>query len=516
MATHPSHGTFGFVWQRLEPSRDDSSFFCALVAGGRLDDARATPPATIPPMIDLKAMREDPERFRRGARRKGMDVDFDRLLALDAERRRLLGEQESLRAEQKRLAKESGPAIGRLSGALKKAGDAERPALEAELEELKAAPARLKTRIQGLEAEIAGLDPALEALLLSVPQPPDDDVPDGLTADDNVELRRWNPEGFDPSLAFEAQRGFRPRAHTEIVERLGLADFERGVRMAGSRSYVLTGAGMRLHQALLRYAFDLIVDRHGFTPVSVPVLVREEGMVGTGFFPAGRDQTYAVAERERGGAHDLYLTGTGEVGLMAYRMGEILDEAELPLKLATVSTCFRREAGAAGRDTAGLYRIHQFDKVEQVVVCRADEAESRRWHASMIEIVEELLRGLGLPYRLLRCCAGDLGPKNADMIDIECWMPGRGEPGDGGVPAGAYGETHSASRLYDYQCRRLNTRYRGDSTGGKTVFCHSLNNTVLASPRVMIPVLEMHQREDGAVDVPEALRPYMGGLERIG
>ena len=184
----------------------------------------------------------------------------------------------------------------------------------------------------------------------------------------------------------------------------------------------------------------------------------------------------------------------------------------------TVSTCFRREAGAAGKDTAGLYRIHQFDKVEQVVICKADEAESRAWHKKMMGYVQELLRSLSIPHRLLQCCTGDLGPKNADMVDIESWMPGRGEVGRDGVPSGGYGETHSASRLYDYQCRRLNMRYRaGGAVGkGETVFCHSLNNTVLASPRFLIPLLENHQNADGSVTIPEPLRAYMGGKTQIG
>jgi seryl-tRNA synthetase len=206
---------------------------------------------------------------------------------------------------------------------------------------------------------------------------------------------------------------------------------------------------------------------------------------------------------------------------MGVHQDEILDEAALPLKYTTVSTCFRREAGAAGKDTAGLYRIHQFDKVEQVVICKADQAESRAWHKRMIGFVEELLQSLGLPYRLLQCCTADLGVKNADMIDIESWMPGRGETvgsGKDARPSGAYGETHSASRLYDYQCRRLNMRYRpgGEQGKGPTVFCHSLNNTVAASPRILIPILEMWQNEDGTVTVPPALRGYMGGKEKIG
>lgn len=484
---------------------------------GRLTAALAFFVDTIRPMIDLKAFREDPIRFIAGAKKKSIAVDFDRLKSIDEESRRVQGEAESLRAEQNRLAKESGPAIGKLMGQIKSATGDAKAALEREAEALRAKPAALKEQIAALEKRIDAITPELNALLLTVPLPPDADVPVGKGSEDNVEVRRWSPPGFDPAKSFESQRGFRPRAHQEIVERLGLVDFERGVKMAGSRSYVLKGMGMRLHQAVLRFAFDRIVEKHGFIPMSVPVIVREECMVGTGFFPAGREQTYCVEETRRGEAHDLFLTGTGEVGLMGLHAGEILDEAQFPIKMATVSTCFRREAGAAGRDTAGLYRIHQFDKVEQVVITRADEAESRKWHATMIDIVEQLLQALQIPYRLLQCCTGDLGVKNADMIDIESWMPGRGEVGKDGVPGGAYGETHSASRLYDYQCRRLNMRYRPGGSGGKgaTTFCHSLNNTVLASPRVLIPILEMNQNEDGSVTVPEVLRGYVGGVERI-
>jgi seryl-tRNA synthetase len=250
----------------------------------------------------------------------------------------------------------------------------------------------------------------------------------------------------------------------------------------------------------------------------VPVLVREEAMTGTGFFPAGREQAYQVNEADRGGGQDMFLTGTGEVGLMGVHQDEILDQATLPRRYITVSTCFRREAGAAGKDTAGLYRIHQFDKVEQVVIDVADEAKSRAHHRTMMGFVETLLQRLGLPYRLLQCCTGDLGVKNADMVDIECWMPGRGAVGKDGVPAGDFGETHSASRLYDYQCRRLNMRYRpgGDTGQGATAFCYSLNNTVAASPRILIPLLEMHQNPDGSVSIPEPLRPHLNGQTKVG
>ncbi len=499
-------------------------------------------------MIDLKDLRERPDRYRDGCRKKGMAVDIDRLLVLDERRRSLSTQRDAVRAEQGKVEKEIGPQIGKLAGALKKATGDERSRMEAELEALKARPAALKARVQEFEAGVAEIDPELNALLLSVPLPPDADVPVGTSGDDNVEIRRWAPPaqppqglgttgegpwGFDAKKPYEENRGFRPKTHVELVKDLGLADFERGVKIAGSRSYVLTGDGMLLHNAVLRYAFDTMTLRQGFKAMSVPVLVREEAMVGTGFFPAGREQAYHVEESKRGGGHDQFLTGTGEVGLMALHIDEILREEDLPLRYTTVSTCFRREAGAAGKDTAGLYRIHQFDKVEQVVICRADEAESRAWHTKMLGYVEELLQGLGLPYRLLQCCTGDLGVKNADMIDVESWMPGRGEMDKQGRPMGDWGETHSASRLYDYQCRRLNLRYRpaatagasgsgggsGEGSGGgdrtPTVFCHSLNNTVAASPRLLIPILEMWQNADGSVTVPPVLRPYMGGKERI-
>jgi seryl-tRNA synthetase len=468
-------------------------------------------------MIDLKDLRENPGKYRDGCAKKGVAVNIDRILALDAERRSALTEQERLRAEQKRLEKELGPRIGQLAGAIKKAAGPERQRLEHELNEIKIRPTGLKAEVQRYEERAGALEPELNALLLQVPLPPDPDVPVGAGSEDNVEIRRWDPPGFDTRRTFEQNRGFAPKAHLDLVRDLKLADFERGVKLGGTRSYILTGDGMRLHMALLRYAVDFMTQKHGFCPMSVPVIVREEAMVGTGFFPAGREQAYHVEESKRGGGYDLFLTGTGEVGLMGIHQGEILPEESLPLKYVTVSTCFRREAGAAGKDTAGLYRIHQFDKVEQVVICRADEAESRAWHQKMIGFVEELLQSLGLPYRLLQCCTGDLGVKNADMVDIESWMPGRGEAPKGGSPAGAYGETHSASRLYDYQCRRLNMRYRPGGGGGQgpTLFCHSLNNTVLASPRILIPILEIWQNKDGSVTVPEVLRGYVG-KDRIG
>lgn len=464
-------------------------------------------------MIDLKDLRQRPEHYKQGAANKNENADLiDELLAVDVELRKLLTEREQLTAEKNKIGKE----IGGLAGRLKKASDEEKAGLQEQMQSLQARPNAIKARETELAEAIGKLEPKRDAIWLKLPQPADADVPVGKSADDNVELKQWNPAGalaFDPTKTFEDNRGFKPKTHLELGAMHDLFDFDRGTKISGARSYVLRGDGFRLHNAVLRFAFDTMTNENGFTPLSAACAVRHQTMVGTGFFPGGRDQVYDIANptSEEG----LALTGTGEVGLMAYHADEIVDFDALPMTYTTVSTCFRREAGAAGRDTAGLYRIHQFDKVEQVVICKADEAESRNWHKKMLGFVEGLLQRLGLPYRLLQCCTGDLGPKNADMIDVECWMPSRGPLADDGTPLGEYGETHSASRLYDYQCRRLNIRYREPETK-KTVIAHSLNNTVAASPRILIPILEIYQQEDGSILVPEVLRPYMGGQETIG
>ena len=436
-------------------------------------------------MVDLKDVRENPDKYRRGAQLKGVAVDVDAILAIDDRRRHHLQAFERARAEQNAASKD----IGKLRDATEK----------------QAAIARvgaLKETVQREDAAARSAEAELTPLLLAVPQPPDDDVPVGADASQNVVVRTWGePRRFD----------FKPLSHVEIGERHGLFDFKRGAGVAGTRSYFLTGAGAELHAAVMRFAVDLMTREHGFTAMSVPVLVRESAMRGTGFFPAGREQAYRVGEVSEVGDDVGYLTGTAEVSLTAFHADEVLAEAELPKKYTAVSTCFRREAGAAGKDTAGLYRVHQFDKCEQVVICRADVAESRRWHLEMLGYSEDLLRRLGQPYRVIACCTGDLGAKNAAMFDVETWMPSRATAAD---PGSGYGETHSASRLYDYQSRRLNLRYK--DADGRLRFCHTLNNTVVASPRVLIPILENGQNADGSVTVPEVLRPYLHGRERIG
>ena len=430
-------------------------------------------------MIDLKDLRERPDFYRRGAELKNVAVDIDAIVALDEKRRAAQLEFEQLRAEQNRASAE----IGRIADA------AARKTAIAQVSELKA-------RVKQAEVRSREHETQLQPLLMTIPQPPDEDVPIGKNAADNVVIRvEGEPRAFD----------FEPLSHIQLAEKHRLADFERGVRLAGTRSYFLVGAGALMHQALLQMAMDMMTREKGFTPLTVPVLVREEAMRGTGFFPAGRDQSYQVDA----GPDERFLTGTAEVGLTAFHTGDLLDEKELPRKYTAISTCFRREAGTYGKDTAGLYRVHQFDKCEQVVICRNDVQESRRWHMEMLGYSEEVLRRLELPYRVIACCTGDIGTKNAAMMDIETWMPSRVS---GAVDSG-YGETHSASRLYEFQARRLDLRYR--DAGGVVRFCHTLNNTVVASPRILIALWENHQSRDGSIAIPAALRPYMQGMERI-
>jgi len=326
---------------------------------------------------------------------------------------------------------------------------------------------------------------------------------------------------------------------------LGIIDIERGVKLAGTRNYILKGDGALLHWAVLRFAMDFMVGK-GYVPMSVPVLMKDKAMTGTGFFPGSEDQTYRTEEDQEGVIvnHEamlktetsqggivndeastgtgyspigtgleqpfqteegkLNLAGTAEVPLTAYHMGEILKAEELPLKYVAMSSCFRREAGAAGKDTYGLYRIHQFDKVEQVIICQNNTVESNRFHNEILANAEAVMLALELPYRVAKVCTGDLGRGQAKKFDIETWMPSRN----------SYCETHSASKFYEFQTRRLNLRYK-DSATKKNLFCHTLNNTVIASPRILIPILELYQTEDGSVTIPNALQPYMGGKEKI-
>lgn len=430
-------------------------------------------------MLDIRTVREEPDRCRQAAIKKHFPdraEAVDRVLALDGELRALTPELDRMRSEQKAASKR----IGRLP-------PEERALAQKEQQEFKAQLHQQEERERELKQQRD------EALML-VPQIPDDEVPDGKDDSFNVEVRTWGePTAFD----------FEARAHDDLAHAQGWLDVEKAAAMAGSRNYMLLGDLARLHDAVLRYASEHMVQK-GFTLVDPPVLVREAPMRGTAFFPGGEEQTYHC-ERD-----DLYLIGTSEVPVTSLHGGEILEEHELPKRYVGRSLCFRREAGTYGKDTKGLYRVHQFQKVEQVIVDIADRDRSIEHHHAITKNAEDVLQAFGLPYRVVLVCGGDLGVPQAAKYDIECWMPSRN----------AYGETHSASRFYDYQARRLNLRYR-PSAGGeggkpKPQFCHTLNNTVLASPRILIPLLEVHQQADGRVRLPECLRPLMGGQEFIG
>ena len=343
-------------------------------------------------------------------------------------------------------------------------------------------------RIKGYEKELGPLEDELDELMLLVPNIPAEEVPEGETDEDNVLVREW---GEIPQFDFPL------KDHLELGEELDLIDMKGAAKLAGSRTYMLKNEGALLELAVLQFTLNHLVEK-GFSPMLVPTLVRREPMVGTAYFPGGEEQTYAC---EKDGK---YLIGTSEVPVTAYHSGEILDEAELPRLYAGYSTCYRREAGAAGRDTRGLYRIHQFNKVEQVVVCRNDEEESLRMHEFILGNAEEVVQALELPYRVVNVCGGDLGQPQVQKFDIETWMPSRE----------SYGETHSASRFHDFQSRRLDLRYR--DSDGKVHFCHTLNNTGIASPRILISILELNQEADGRIRIPGVLQSYMGGREYIG
>jgi seryl-tRNA synthetase len=421
-------------------------------------------------MIDIKEIRENPEQFIKAAKDKNIEVDIGRLLKLDQMLRAVKQGLQDITTEKNKIGKE-----------IPKLQESEKTKALKKLSELK------KDEILN-QSEINRLQPEFDALMLLVAQPADDDVPLGKDDTENVELRK---EGKVRQFDFE------PKDHVKLGLELGIIDIERGVKLAGTRSYFLKGDGARLHWAILQFAMDVMISR-GYVPMSVPILMKDEAMRGTGYYPGSEEQTYRM-ERD-----ELNLAGTAEVPLTAYYMGEILKEEQLPLKFVGLSSCFRREAGAAGKDTYGLYRIHQFDKVEQVVVCKNSTEESNKYHEEILTNAETVMRALELPYRVVVVCTGDLGRGQAKKYDVEAWMPSRGN----------YCETHSASKFYDFQARRMNLRYKESATK-KNMFCHTLNNTVIASPRILIPVLELYQNADGSVTVPKVLQPYMGGQERI-
>ncbi|MEK5394573.1 serine--tRNA ligase [Paenibacillus sp. FSL K6-2859] len=423
-------------------------------------------------MLEMNWIKDNQELVRNTATWKRVDFPLDELLNWDEKRRSLRQETEQIRAERNGLTKE-------VEQLLRK-GD--RPAGEI----VKAQVRELNNRLNLLEADLNEAERCCRELMLLAPNPVSQDTPIGHDDNDNLELRL---NGAVPEF------GFTPRDHVELGELHDIIDIPRGVKAGGPRSYVLKGAGLMLHLAVQRLALDVLTAR-GFTVMDVPVIVRPEALERTGFFPGGMDQTYELSGDNR------WLVGTSEVSLVSLYSDEIV-ELDTPMRLAGMSTCFRREVGSAGRDVRGLYRVHQFSKIEQVVLCRNDEGVSDHMLHEVLANAEHILQLLELPYRVMAVCTGDMSLKTHKQYDIETWMPSRG----------AYGETHSASNLLDFQARRSGIRYR--NADGRLQYCHTLNNTAVATPRILIPLLENHQQEDGSIYIPQALRKYMDGLEQL-
>ena len=417
-------------------------------------------------MLDPALLREDPARLAEAMARRGVELDVDALVELDRRRREVRREAETLRARQKELGKE----IPRLEGA-------DRDAAVAEAGEL-------SKRYKELLDEADRLDAEFMERWVRLPNLPDPTAAEGLTEEDAEELSRW---GTPPEFPFE------PKDHVELGERLGIIDIERAAKISGSRFGIVKGPLAVLEFALVRWALDLL-EPHGFVPALPPVLVREHALFGTGFFPGDRDQVYRVDDGE------LYLVGTSEVSLAAMHGDEILAAEDLPLRYAGFSTCFRREAGTYGKDTRGIFRVHQFDKLEMFSFVHPDA--SREEHDFLLAREEEIVQGLGIPYRVVNVAAGDLGASAAKKYDIEAWFPSQGR----------YREITSTSNTTDYQARRLRIRF-ADERGNRLV--HTLNGTAIAMGRTLIAIVENFQDADGTITVPEVLVPY-AGFERIG
>jgi len=427
-------------------------------------------------MLDIKLIRDDPAGVERALATRGATISLAPILEADTARRRLVTEAEELKAERNRASEAIGQA--RRRG-----------------EDAQAATARMREvsdRIKALDAQVKEADGRLEALLLEIPNVPHASVPVGASADDNVEVRRWGtPRAF----------AFAPKQHFEIGEALGILDFDRAAKIAKARFTVMWGAASRLSRALAQFRLDLHTREHGFTELWVPHLVNLETMTGVAMLPKFEEQMFRTVEPDAG--RTLYLIPTAEVALTALHGGEILPEAELPRRYCAFTPCYRREAGTYGQDTKGMIRQHQFDKVEMVKITTPGQSYDEL--EAMVRSAEVVLQRLELPYRVVALCTGDMGFHSAKTYDLEVWLPGQGK----------YREISSCSNCEAYQTRRLDLKYR-PAGGGRVELAHTLNGSGLAVGRTLIAVLENYQEADGSVIVPAALRPYMGGLERIG
>ena len=419
-------------------------------------------------MLDIKFIRENPELIKKTAKEKLVEIDVDRLLEVDKLVKENLTEVETLRAERNKLSNE----ISKLQGEDK----------QKKVERVRA----LKEEISKIEEVLHPLQEEFEDLMLRVPAPTLEEVPVGESDADNVEIRKVGEiRKFD----------FTPKSHYELGEELNLMDFSHASKIAGSRTYYLKNEAALLEMAVCRFVIDKLMKK-GFTLMTVPVMVKDIAMRGTGYFPIGKEQAYEIGE------DGLYLVGTSEVSLVSYHNGEVVN-LDKPILYAGYSNCFRREAGTYGKDTKGLYRVHQFTKIEQVVICKADYEEQYKLHNFILNNSEEILQDLKIPYRVVQVCTGDIGLGQVRKHDIEAWMPSRN----------SYSETHSCSSFNDFQARRSNIKYKDEN--GELKYAYTLNNTAVASPRILIPILENYQNEDGSITIPEVLVPYMGGMTKI-
>jgi len=422
-------------------------------------------------MLDIRLFREEPEALKVMLRNRGVDFPVEKVIELDEKRRAIIVSAEELRAERNRGSKTVAEA--------KRAGKDVKDLVE----RMKAVGQQIKE----LEEELAEIETAIRDLLLQAPNWPHGSVPVGPDESANEEIRVWGePVKFD----------FEPRPHWELGEKLGILDFERGVRLAQSRFTVLKGPGARMARALIGFMLDLHTGEHGFTEIQPPFLVNSATMQGTGQLPKFADDLYSCS------GDDLWLIPTAEVPLTNLHSGEIIEESDLPLYYTAYTPCFRREAGSHGKDVRGMLRQHQFDKVELVKICRPEDSYEEL--ESLTAAAERVLQKLGIPYRVMCLSTGDMGFAASKTYDIEVWLPSQN----------MYREISSCSNCEDFQARRMNTRYR-PSDGGRVRFVHTLNGSGIAVGRCLIAILENFQQEDGSVLVPEVLRPYMGGLEVI-
>jgi len=420
-------------------------------------------------MLNIKFIRENKEAVAAGAKKKHVDIDLDALLALDDSRKELLQLIEEKRATQNEVSKN----ISAEADAHKK-------------EEMIAQMQTLKSDLQKEEDKLKEVMVDWQSLMLQVPNVPDMSVPEGDSDEENQEIKVW---GEKTEFAFEA------KSHVDIMNDLDMVDFERGVKVSGFRGYFLKNDGALLSYAIWNYAMDFFLKK-GFDPMIVPAIVRKSNLFGTSHLPNDAEDVYRTQD-------DDYLAGTAEVATMGYHADEVLEKEDLPKKFLSFSPCYRREAGSHGKDTKGLIRVHEFYKLEQVILCEASHEESVKWHEWLNRNTEEFIESLKIPYHTVLNCGGDLGQGQVKKYDIELWVPLEEK----------YREISSASYFHDFQTRRFNTRYKDDD--GKVRYVHSLNCTAIPTPRILVSLIENYQMEDGSVSIPEALRPYMQGRESI-